>query len=68
MGIKKIKQVICDNCNCAIDYLNIDTPDSEIKWCYNRIIKNGGAIVEKKGLIFCNEECKKEYKKIYGNK
>lgn len=64
MGIKKIKQVICDNCNCAIDYLDIDTPDSEIK----RIVKNGGAIIGQKGLIFCNEECKKEYKKIYGNK
>lgn len=64
MGIKKIKQVICDNCSCAIDYLNIDTPDSEIR----RIIKNGGAIVEKKGLIFCSEECQKEYKKIYGKK
>lgn len=64
MGIKKMKQVICDNCSCAIDYLNIDTPDSEIR----KIVKNGGAIVEKKGLIFCSEECRKEYKKIYGNK
>ena len=62
MGIVKIKQVICDNCNCAIDYLNINTSDSEIR----RIVKNGGAIVEKKGLIFCNEECRKEYKKVFG--
>ena len=59
MAIVKIKQVLCDNCSCAIDYLDINTPDSEVK----RIVKNGGAIVEKNGLIFCSDDCQKEYKK-----
>lgn len=53
MAIIKVKQVICDWCGCAIDYLDASLSDSEIK----KIIKLNGAIVTKNG-IYCCKQCK----------
>ena len=59
MGIIKIKQVICDWCNCAIDYLDVSLSNKEIK----DIVKKNGAIVKRNGNIFCCKQCSKNMDK-----
>lgn len=57
--IKLIKQVICDYCCCAIDYIDKKSSNKEVKM----IVKKAGAIVEG-NKIFCSNECKKKYKNL----
>lgn len=57
--IELLKVIICDNCSSAIDYLDGNLSDKEIK----KTIKKKGAIVEGK-RIFCSNECKKQYKNL----